>query len=332
MISNALKHQITEKLVKETGDDNWKITKTKIEARECIVFKATSSTYVHNIAIKVYRDYVKSNSILQHDVLESFGHTLNKQNTENFVPKVFGSFPEHGLFLMEWIKSPALERRLWRYFYSKEHVQDDISRTFKWLKSFHNHASLKNKKVNIEIYSRSLKKYTKNHEINKFLFKNEVFKLGIECFDNQLIHYNNFKTNHAYLHGDFTPSNVLIDDTKVTGIDIFGNQHLPIENDLALQFSYIVIEYPNMLTQSDFKLPPEKWPLLIVILDAYGYPKNPKQLGFFLIVFLYQLLRRWTIIINRSQTNRTTMLDRWRLRNTEMIVKHLSQTLLKKNI
>ena len=90
---------------------------------------------------------------------------------------------------------------------------------------------------------------------------------------------------HANSHGDFTPSNILIDNIKITGIDFFAQSYLPIENDMALQLSYIVIEYPNMLTRSDFRLSPSEWPILKVVLDAYRYPKDSQQLKFFLFVF-----------------------------------------------
>jgi len=326
MINSDLRIKITKTLEKKTGVNNWSLSGPEIEARECVIYRATSSKFTFDIAIKVYRKIIKNNSILQHDILKKLNDTLNINNNENFVPKVFGSFPEHGTFLMEWVNSPPLERRLWRYFYSKKRVQNDINRTYKWLKSFHDITSVENKKVDIDFYTATLNECIRNHKMSVKLLENKVFQFGKLCFENYKNNYFNFKTAHALLHGDFTPSNILIDDTKVTGIDIFGNQNLPVANDISLQLSYIAIEYPNMLTRYDFTYPPEEWPLLKVVLEAYEYPKNQEQLKFLLFVFLYQLLRRWVIIFNRNHMN-NSILDRWRLRNTEMIVNHLSSIL-----
>lgn len=323
MISKALLTKITQKLQIQTGVNNWKITGSAIEARECAVYKSISSDYHHAIAIKIYRNIQKNTSEQQYEVLKRFSQLVNAQDNECFLPEVFGRLPEHGVILMEWIESPALERRLWRYFYSKQHVQSDISRTFKWLNSFHQLADPEKKSVDIDMYKHSLNQSIKKHDLDKSLSNNSVFQTAKKCFTKIVEHHKNFKTNHAKLHGDFTPSNILIDNNRVTAIDLFGSNLLPIENDLSLQFSYIAIEYPNMLTRSDFKLTPDQWPLLRVVLDAYDYPKDPKQLSFFLFVFLYQLLRRWTVIHYRNRSKRTPFLDRRRLRNTEMIVENL---------
>lgn len=327
MLSQDLQLQISLQLNEKTNIKNWLITGPEIEARECIIYKASNDDFPHPIAIKVYRKHTKKTSLLQHDVLVRFSNTLNSANNGYFVPEVFGSLPEHGIFMMEWINAPPLERRLWRYWYSKKRVQNDIHRSFLWLKEFHTFANPNKKTVNIKRYKEILERCFKDHDDQELFSDNRIFKKGRVCFNNLITKYHNLNILHADLHGDLTPSNILINDERVTSIDMFGNNNLPVANDIALLFSYIAIEYPNMLTHSDFKLPPEEWPLLKLILDAYEYPKDSQQLHFFLFVFLYQLLRRWSIINFRNKSKRTTLLDRWRLRNTEMIVKNLCDTL-----
>ncbi len=327
MIPDDLCAQITQTLFEKTGVNDWKIAGDKIESRECVIYKVSSPQYPHDIAIKAYHDTQKNDAKTQYNVLERFSNSLNKKNNEYFVPTVFGNFPNEGLVLMEWVESPSLEKRLWRYCYSKKHVQSDIRRIYMWLKEFHSHSRLEKKPVNIDSYKQTLKKYIESDREDSLLKQNQTFQLGKQCFDEVSEIHSGFKTLHANLHGDFTPSNILVDDHKITGIDIFGSQHFPVDNDIALQLSYIAIEYPNMLTRFDFKLPPSEWPLLKLILDSYVYPKEPKQLHFFLFVFLYQLLRRWIIISKRNLKRPTPLLDHWRLRNTQMIVKHLCLTL-----
>jgi len=331
MIAFDLQNKIIEKIINQTETEklDWRISGPEIEARECLIYKASNTHYPHSIAIKVYRKNLRHDSIAQYDVLEQFNQSLNQINNQFYVPKVFGSFPEEGVFLMEWINSPTLERRLWRYFYSKKQVQNDMSLVFNWLSEFHHSSNISSKTVAIEYYEKRLEETIKTHNGLELFKDNKVFLGGKISFSKHIKNYNNFSTLHANHHGDFTPSNILIDDEKVTAIDISGKQLTPIENDIALQFAYIAIEYPNMLTRFDFKLEPPEWPLLKLIFNAYGYSKEIKQLRFFLLIFMYQLLRRWIIIKNRTHESGMSLLDRWRLKNSEMIVKHLTDAIEK---
>ena len=319
MMNKDKQNLIFSKLNDTTHTKNWKITK-KISARECDIFKAQSSTYPYAIAIKAYHNKKSRLAILQYNTLDYLSSTLNTDLHEYYVPNTFGNLPEESIFMMEWVDSPPLEKRLWGRFYSKTKVQSDLYRSFSWLKEFHSLANPGNHTVSVHRYKSLLSHYLK---INTQLSSHSTFSKGITIFNKLLDSYQGFKVPHADRHGDFTPSNILIDDNRVISIDMIGNQNLPVANDIALLFSYVAIEYPCMLTQSDFRLPPEEWPLLKLILEAYRYPKDPKQIQFFLFVFLYELLRRWLIINDRNKNKRTTLLDRWRLRNTEMIVRNL---------
>jgi len=230
--------------------------------------------------------------------------------------------------MMEWIDAPSLSKRLWRHFYSKLHMQNDLIRSYSWLKEFHKLSTPKKQKTNIKRYKKILKKHQDTYD-EELLLNNPIYKNGKVSFDRLILEFRGFNTLHAEMHGDFTPSNILINDNRVTSIDMFSNRVLPVTNDIALLLSYISIEYPNILKHSDFKLPPAKWPILKLIFDAYEYPKESKQIRFFLLVFLYELLRRWLIINHRNKERNTPLLDRWRLRNTEIIVKNLCKTLEK---
>ena len=156
MISSELQLQVFKKLCENTEVDDWEISGPKIQARECIIYKASSRINLHNIAIKVYRRTARKTFKLQYEILEYYTIKSRKEDSDYLVPRVFGQFPDKNTFLMEWIDSPALERRLWRYFYSKKHVQSDIRRTFVWLKKFHQSANLKVTTVDIDSYKHTL--------------------------------------------------------------------------------------------------------------------------------------------------------------------------------
>lgn len=327
MIPDELRPLITQQLFKHTGFNNWVISGPEIEARECIIYKAYNPAYPHDIAIKTYRQARNTDYISQYDTLERFAISFNSNDNEFHAPKLFGDIPEYHTFLMEWIESPTLQWRLWRHCYNKKKIQKDIRRTFQWLREFHSFTNPEQNLIKIDHYKNTLHQYLKNHDGKSSLIKNKVFQEGMECFKQLSEYYENFSTDHAKLHGDFTPSNILIDDEKITGIDFLGQHQSPVVNDICLQLTYIAIEYPNMLNRFDFKHPPSHWPLLNIVLEAYDFTEDRKQRNFLLFVFLYQLLRRWSVIKFRNKNKRTSMLDLWRLRNTEMIVDRLCRTL-----
>lgn len=329
MISADLQQQILRQLSQQTGCDDWALSGTAIEARECVVQKVVSPAYPQAVAIKIYRDRkLRKNKIMpQYAALERFAPLLNTADSEFRIPQAYGSLPEQRVFLMEWIDAPALEERLWRYCYSQRTQQTDMRRTFSWLRVYHQHADLAILPVNSKRYPNRLQQLLPLHEGEELLADNEVFRNGIKLIRELAARFAGLETQQARLHGDFTPSNILLGADVVTAIDITGVQLLPVAEDLTLQLSYIAIGYPNMLTRLDFKHPPEAWPLLKVILEDYGYPQDEEQRYFLLYILLFQLLRRWLVIAHRNQQRRTPLLDRWRLRNSQMIVAGVSRAL-----
>lgn len=322
MLSSDLQQQIIQQLSEQTNIVDWVISGPVIKARECVLYKATSVSHPHNIAIKVYRDQQprKHNTLPQYEALERFAPLLNTVQSECRVPVGFGSFPQQRIFLMEWVQALSLEHRLWRNFYHKNRQQNGMRSTFAWLQKFHQHADPAVKPVNINHYLNRLQQVIQGFNDESLLAKNPVFLSGLECIDRLSDYFRGLEVTHARLHGDFTPSNVLIDEHVVTAIDITGKQLLPVAEDITLQLAYIAIGYPNMLTRMDMRHPPADWPLLEMVLDAYGYPADEQQRRFLLYVFLFQLLRRWLVIAQRNKQRRTPLLDRWRLRNSQMIV------------
>nr|CAA6828493.1 MAG: Unknown protein [uncultured Thiotrichaceae bacterium] len=331
MLSADLQRQIIQQLSKQTGLGDWVIEAPVIEARECFVYKASSATYHHAIAIKIYRDQKrrKHNVMPQYTALERFAPLLNADDSQYRVPVVYGHFPEQRAFLMEWAEGTSLERRLWRYCYHQNRQQHDMRRTFNWLKAFHQHADYETKSANMNRYLNRLKQFIQQHESDALSADNAVFQTGLACIERLADQFRGMDIAHARLHGDFTPSNMMIGKEAVTAIDIAGAQLLPVAEDICLQLSYIAIGYPNMLTRGDMKKSPAEWPLLALILEAYDYPADHKQRCFVLYVFLYQLLRRWAVIESRNKGRRTPLVDRWRLRNSEMIVVGVCRTLEK---
>ncbi len=327
MLSDKLKEQILQYLRDKTGLQDWILKKPHIKARTCMVYRFSCSTYSTDIALKIYSNNTAGQQLQnQYQALKDFSVKLNKLSSQYRVAEPYGSLNEDNCFLMEWAPGESLDYRLWRYVYSEKHQFLDIRQTYCWLKKYHQVAKSCLQKTDVSYFSDQLEQYIQSHKGQTLLEEDVVFSEGIKVLKAQLSIFLNFRTMHANLHGDFTPTNILIGSEVITAIDMGRGASFPIEIDMALMLNYIVIDYPNMLTKRHMKKAPETWSILNTVLDAYEYPSSKAQRQFFLIIFLYQMLRRWLIINDRNKNN-PRIIDRWRLRNSARIVEGISEVL-----
>lgn len=328
-MNNTLQQEVIQHLEAETTVSGWTISDKIIESRECQIYRASSNDYHHNIAIKAYRQGFAL-SIGQYTALENSATVLNHSGSKYRVPKCYGHLAQQQMVMMEWINAPTLQYRLLRFCYNNKKQQNDMGRAFIWLKKYHlRHGELQSKAVDIDWYFKDLQHHIQKFDFDKQLQEDDIFMQGLETIKSKAKMFNNFPTPFAKAHDDFTPSNILMDDTVTTGIDLHDAPLKPICDEIALQLSYLSTGYINMLTKRHMKKPPEKWELLNTALDGYDYSKDPQQRSFFLYVFLYQLLRRWLIVFARNRNRRTPILDIWSLPNKKIVVEGVSQVLLK---
>ena len=333
-MNSTLKTTVLQHLKAQTKSSDWTLSSKVIESRECLIYKASSQTHTHDIAIKVYRkkSVGPANPIGQHKALENIAPLLNQTGSKYRVPQCYGYLPEQHAFMMEWINAPTLQYRLLRFCYNKQKQQSDLTRTFKWLKKYHDrNGKLQSKAIDTSWYFNQLQKHIQNFDLIGLLQENPTFKVGLSTLQSALVKFDGIKVPYAKPHGDCTPSNILIDDDITTGIDLHESNLEPVCNEISLQLSYISTGYINMLTSNDMKQAPENWELINLILDAYGYSKDKQQREFLLTVFLYQMLRRWLVVFERNINRRTPLLDRWIMRHSKIVVEGLSKTLLKRN-
>jgi len=327
-MNDTLKHEILLHLEKTTASSDWTISGKTIDSRECQIFRASSLNHHHDIAIKVYR---KNSPIsdTHHNALEENERIFNQLSNEYRIPQSYGYLKQHQVYMMEWINAPTLQYRLLRFCYHNTKQQNDIARTFKWLKQYHlRYGELPEKPVDIEWYCIHLQSYLEKMDPNKKLQKNKVFSLGLETLKSKAQIFEKLVVPLAKTHGDFTPSNVLIDDKTTTCIDLHDCNSQPITDEISLQLSYLSTGYINMLSRRHMQSPPQEWELLNTALDAYGYSNSQIQREFLLYVFLYQLLRRWLVIFERNESRRTPILDIWSLWHKEIVVEGVSKVLL----
>jgi len=329
MLSDELKNKVLQSLRDKTGLQSWTVNKSPIVARNCVVYRLSCDQHLTDIALKIYSNDQASRQLQsQYEVIKGFSETLNKKKFQYRVPEPYGSFVEDNCFLMEWALGESLDIRVWKYFYYEKKQFSDITKAYRWLKQYHQVANPILQKIDLNYFPDQLIEHIQKHNGQSLLENNVIFSEGLKLINEHGLSFSNLEVMHASLHGDFTPTNILIDKDAVTGIDIGKGSSQPIEIDMALMLNYIVIDNLNMLSKAHLKKAPETWSILNTVLDAYGYPRDKSQRQFFLFVFLFEMLRRWLILNNRNNKN-PRLIDRWRLRNTVRIVAGISAVLTK---
>lgn len=328
MLTDKIQKQAITHLESTTECNDWVFSGRSVAARQCKVYQLTSKKFSKDIALKVYHNEQTSRQLKgQYSSLERLSTSMNTTNNKYRTPDTYGSFAEQKFFLMEWISAPSLDNTLWKYFYHRNRQQTAIKETYRWLKQYHQISSPIKEDLDQNFYLEQLKRHIDLYSGEKLSSSNQAFIKGLERITKMSSNFTDLKIDHSNAHGDFTPTNILIGSKNITGIDIGGNRKTPVENDMALMLNYITIDFFNMLTPRQMKKSVNSWSILNIALDAYGYSKDKNQRHFFLHVFLYQTLRRW-LIINDRNIKKVRTIDKWRLRNSENIVKGLNKALL----
>ena len=329
MLTDTLQNKIIDYLKSKTKTDNWLINGAGIEANDSIVYRFSSENHEQDYALKLYH-HEKSTKLNPHySAIKRFAALLNNIHSRYRVPEPIALFAEENCFLMEWANGYSLKDTLWKHCFNKKQLQIHITDASLWLKHYHQSANLEMKQVDTSRYLKNLQKHIINSNAEDLLNDNEIFKLGFEALNSFEKSLDFIETYHADLHGDLNLANFIVGDNLITGIDIGGSEHLPIEDDIAQMLNYMCVNYFNMLTRFDIQKPQETWEIFNVVLDAYGYSSDPQKRRFFLFVFLYQMLYRWISIkkthdLGKEKTMTFFFLGKWRLYNSAVIVKSLS--------
>ncbi len=335
MLDETLKTKIIKHLVDSTGAESWSLVGDEIKSTDCFVYRLSSPNYPEDIALKLYHQDKSSKKEPHYAAIKRFSSSLNMHNTKYKVPKPYGFFEDENCFLMEWATGEDIETLLWKNVASKKHQQSLIIDAYSWLKHFHSEANPSIRKVDIEFYATNITLQSQSLKMQELSDNNAIFKAGFKTLVSFSQQFTDYETRHADIHGDLNLSNIIMDEHHVTGIDIGAMNFAPIEHDMTLMLNYICITYINMLTRFDMRKPVSTWEIFNVALDAYGYSKEKKARDFFVFVFLYQMLRRWvsgyylqkTSVRHENKTLAITLLEKWRLHNSSVIVKALTRVI-----
>jgi hypothetical protein len=298
--------------------DTWRIKGPVILSRQCNIFRAQSPDHPMKIAIKIYHAMELRAADIQYQALEFYHPLFLNQNDPFATPKPLGYLPQHGLVLMEWVDAPNLWRCLWGTLFRPTVRFALLRRTGAWLRRFHEHGGINSGEIHTAHYRQKIVNIlAKSDDTKKLLEQDTLFCKALDLLHDQesLLKCGGFAC--VPLHGDFTPSNILMSATRrVTGIDIFACRQGPVMEDITRMMVYLSVAFP---------FPDNGRRETQALLEGYGEDIADADSAGFSYIFLYQYLQRWIRLSQRTSAFPLSIFDRWALARVKRSVSALCQ-------
>lgn len=286
-------------------------------SRKCDVYALTNDKSALRLALKVYRLDVASEQASQIQ-FRALQRVQKARADDSFIraPEPYACLSDHRAILMSWHDSPNLTKTLWNKLARPQSRLRLISDAGTWLRRFHEISCISSAPLDTEkLVAKLQNRINRCADGGRALLGTSEFARALECFTSNMEGFNS-SAPHALLHGDFTPSNLLVDDQGIFGMDMWGGRLGCVMEDAARLMTYLAIQSPYALAgtplHSDGKL-------LATFAKGYGREVLDIQSPAWKLVLMYQQLRRWVVYYDRMIRNRPTLQSRWLLSRTQKV-------------
>ena len=319
---------IREALLQLNNCGDWEITGPVIKSRECDIYRAHSLISDQILAIKHYHSHTNPTATMkQFEALNRYQHTILIEGQQYKIPRVFIHEKENRLLIMEWIPGKSFHHLLWRPISNNKQILSSVGG---WLRAFHGASVIDSAPVNFGDYLKSVKKRIEMEEKDSLQASSShrLFSESYKILKQYISNLPAANAPHAISHGDFTPSNIILKDEQVTGIDIWANTtRKPIYIDVARMTVYLTIAYPLftrcLVFDARGRVPND----IMSFLEGYGTDLINPQSEHFKISLLSEYLRRWLSISNRPLTIKGTVTDKYQIARIKKQIHAISNLL-----
>lgn len=285
----------------------WHITTQPIRARKCDIYKISGGN--RTLALKVYKPGIASDAApaLQYEALQRCNKAALNQPALR-APKALAFLPDERAILMEWQTAATLRATLWRKFNSSNQRLDLVRRSGAWLRAFHELSDVSIEPLDGRKLSAKLDTQIKPKPCSATRLIDSIpFNRALDRFREIAASFNE-PTPHALLHGDFTPTNLLADDTEIVGMDMWGARSGPAFEDIARMLAYLGVVSPFALARAP--LDPQG-SLTSEFMQGYGEDVMNAKSSAFHLVLLYQQLRRWLVYADKKASSPMSPMTHW---------------------
>lgn len=293
----------------------WRIVGPTVRARKCDIYKISGSS--RRLALKVYKTSSASNAApeIQYESLRRC-HQAAKHNPLLRAPEALAFLPEERAILMTWQTAATLRLTLWHNLRSPGHRLELVKRSGAWLQAFHSVSEISQQPFDGDNLSAKLNSQIKKKPDAQDQLKNSThFHHALSCFHEGAATCTE-QTPHALLHGDFTPTNLLVDGEKIIGMDMWGLRQAPVYEDITRMLAYLGVVSPYALQAAP--LAPNS-PLIEAFIAGYGTEQLNITSTAFPLVLLYQQLRRWLVYADKRAKRPFSATARWQLAQNERL-------------
>lgn len=296
----------------------WRLEGPVGRTRKCIIYRLSAPEHA-SLALKQYKPGVASAAApgLQYEALMRCQDAAATGSPVP-APQAHAFAPDIGAVLMEWVDAPQLRTLLWRTALRPGHRRRLITRTARWLRSFHDLSPVAVEPLDGTKLLRKLQgKLDASAAAPLMMHGDPLFREALAAFT-ETAQQGGLEAPHALLHGDFTPSNILIDKGDVIGIDMWGARRGPVLEDIARMLTYLAIVSPFALARAPLAAGA---PLMSAFAEGYGHGPlkgGSKAVNF---VMLYQQLRRWQVYADRRMAGTGGPVSRWQQAQARALVR-----------
>lgn len=311
--------------------DDWKLKRAPLVRREATLYFLKSPSSGKSIVVKVFTHFQEKgkNSAQLHAALVRYhrGSDLTKGYT---VPEPYGLIPDHAAVIMEWVEKPTFHKLLYRDMLSPARRHENIRRVAGWLRWFHSQSEVSTacvgddqpiRRIMRKVRASGLAESGKWHDESL----HRSLELAVKC--STLV--RRLSIDHALCHHDFKPTNVLLDDSHIVGIDFLAHRRDPVTLDICRFL--IQLDLYRTLWRKSFALTRRtRGNDFDIFLSAYG--GNAAGIGDDELLYLYfvSVLSRWSSLAIHWVNGRRTLSQRFHLFVTRIIARQLTAEMEKR--
>ncbi len=304
----SVTRRAVEVLQREYPGSRWVIHSDVSEARKARVIRFSAHDNSRQAALRLYASPVAAR---RQAAGLRYGAAMNSVHGHG-VPRVYAWFEDASALLIEWLQAPHLETVLVRAALAPVRHRDSVRRVGEWLRHFHALDRIEDAPLDAQRYRLLLARRLKAAPVGAAVLATDTLWCeAVAWLDQQLQLQDGQPVPFARTHGDFTFTNVLVERSRITGIDIWAEQRLPAAEDLARMFVYLAMGdiFPLRARVVPVALPARR--AQQALFEGYGPRVDPGSRAWPLLV-CFEALARYLALQDRL-VRRHSFSERWKV-------------------
>lgn len=279
---------------------DWRVSGPIKTGRTCHVFRARTTRFKHDVAVKVFRPETLDVQTFKNHVKLLHDYWSGMQNEPDCrVPRPIAAFDDQMILLMEWISVPRLKDSLKRSLFPGNSREAGIRAAGRWLRRFHEVKGVAMQPLNLKpILARIESMRSRSKGGSPLAREPESFRHCYKRLCTVLPRLEGLSLPHARLHGDFNPNNVFYGSEGIFGFDFFSQKLAPVTDDICRFLVYLQVYNGRQFAALPARILMNLESDRNLFHQGYGRTDPDYAQSAFSLLFLAETLRRWASIRN----------------------------------